>query len=70
MMDTISRLRSSRAATLVAAVLFVAVGGYVAFGATSQLQLAAGIVFVIVGLLGLYNGLAGESVVKTLRRVV
>lgn len=61
MMDTISGVRNSRAATLVAALLFLVGGGYVALVATSQPQLAVGVVFVAIGLLGLYNGLVASE---------
>ena len=64
----ISRIRNSRSATLVAAVLFLVGGGLAVRPPTSQVQLVAGVVFILIGILGLYNGIAGESVVETFRR--
>ncbi len=65
----ISRVRNSRYATLVAAVLFLVGGGLTVHPPTGQVQLVAGVVFVGIGVLGLYNGIIGESVVETFRRL-
>lgn len=69
MLETISHLRNSRLTNFVGAMLFLVVGVSVVRSQTSQIQLGVGVVFVVVGVLGVYNGIAGESVVETFRQL-
>lgn len=55
MNSIVSRVRGSRVANLIGAILFLVGGGYIAYIASGVVQLGFGILLLLIGLLGLYN---------------
>ena len=65
--DTIQRFRSSRPVNILASVIILGVGLYNIVIESGAGNLAIGLLFVVIGLFGLYNQFVGESVVDTLK---
>lgn len=66
--ELFQQFRGSRAANILGALLFLMVGLYNIAIEPSVVSLILGILFLIIGMLGLYNQLLGEPVTETVKR--